>query len=115
MSPAPAQRPASRGKRDVPADLPGADLIAAGVAALERGQHTREALLVAVAATRLEEIGLRIPAAAATIEEPNLALYAAVREGGGGHSQYNALLRRLASFIRTASQVLPRRQNPECG
>ena len=113
MYPDPAQHPTPRGKRDVPTDLPGADLIAAGIAALERGQRTREALLVAIAATRLEEIGLRIPAAAAMIKEPNLALYAAVRDGGGGHSQYNALLRRLTSFMRAASQVLPRRQNLE--
>ncbi len=48
--------------------------------------------------------------AAAAIENPNLALYAAVCEAGGGHSHYNALLRRLVSFMRAAEQVLPRRE-----
>lgn len=85
-------------------------MITAGIAALKRGERTQEALLVAVASTRLKEIGLDVPAAASRIKTPNLALYAAVREGGGGHSQYNALLRRLTSFMRSATQVMPRRE-----
>ncbi len=87
-------------------DLPGKDLVASGIAALERGEHTIEALLVALARTRLRAIGLEIPEAADSIKEPNLALYAAVCESGGGHSQYNALQRRLTSFARAADQVL---------
>jgi len=89
--------------------LPGAGLITDGIAALKRGERTQEALLVAIASTRLKEIGLDVPDAASRIKNPNLALYAAVCRGGGGHSQYNALLRRLTSFIRTATQVLPSR------
>ena len=95
----------SGGKPDVRPDLPGGDLIAAGIAALDRGERTQEALLVAVAPNRLEALGLSVPPAAFEIDDPNMALYAAVSEGGGGHSQYNALLRRLSSFIRAASQV----------
>ena len=97
----------SGGKPNVPPDLPGADLIAAGIAALQRGERTQEALLVAVAPNRLEELGLSVPPVAFEIDDPNMALYAAVHEGGGGHSQYNGLLRRLSSFIRAASQVRP--------
>ena len=110
MSPKPARRLMSLRKRDLPSDLPGADLVVSGIAALEHGERTTEALLVAVAATRLQRIGLDIPKAAAAIENPNLALYAAVCEAGGGHSHYNALLRRLVSFMRAAEQVLPRRE-----
>ena len=65
-------------------DLPGGDLVAAGIAALERGEHTIETLLVALAPTRLREFGLEIPKAADAIKEPNLALYSAVCEAGGG-------------------------------
>ena len=38
---------------EAPADLPGAELVAAGVEALRRGEWTVEALLVAVGARRL--------------------------------------------------------------
>lgn len=93
------------------AALPGADLISAGVSALKRGDCTPEALLVAAAATRLGELGVEVPSAAEADESPNLALYAAVQASGGGHSQYNALKRRLDSFIRAAAMMLPR-QSP---
>ena len=88
-------------------NLPGADLVKAGIEALGRGEHTIEALLVALAARRLRELGLHIPKAADAITEPNLALYAAVCEAGGGHSEYNALQRRLFSFARAADALLP--------
>ena len=88
--------------QDIPFDLPGADLVAAGIAALRRGERTREALLVAVTPSRLRELGLNIPAPADAIEEPNLALYAAVCDAGGGYSDYNALIQRLVSFAQAA-------------
>ena len=91
-----------RNVQDIPFDLPGADLVAAGIAALRRGERTREALLVAVTPSRLRELGLNIPAAADAIEEPNLALYAAVCDAGGGYSDYNALIQRLVSFAQAA-------------
>lgn len=94
-----AQHPISRDRRDIPPHLPGADLVAKGIEALRRGQRTQEAFLVAVAATRLAALGVRIPQVAFAIKTPNLTLYDAVCEAGGGHSQYNALLRRLTSFI----------------
>ena len=103
MCPNPQYSPTPHLKESVPPDLPGADLVAAGIAALERGEQTQEALLVAVAATRLQEIGLNIPPV--RIKDSNLKLYAAVCKGGGGHSQYNALLRRLTSFVRAATQI----------
>ena len=92
----------------LPAELPGADLVAAGVAALRRREFTAEALLVAVGAPRLRGLGLDIPDVSDEIEEPELALYAAVRKDGGGHSGYNALIRRLVSFERAADAALRR-------
>ena len=87
-------------------NLPGAELIEGGIAALKRGDRTTEALLVALAAVRLRGIGLDIPAAADDIAEPNLALYGAVREQGGDHFDYNALLGRLSSFADAAEWLL---------
>ena len=96
-----AGQPARRGA-PFPPDLPGADLVTAGLAALQRRDFSIEALLVAVGAPRLRRAGLELPAAAAEPEAPELALYAALRARGGGdaHSRYNALIRRLVSFER---------------
>ena len=90
----------------LPPHLPGADLVGAGIASLERGEHSVEALLVALAAERLRALGLNVPQAADSISAPNLALYAAVRDGGGDHFDYNALLRRLSSFADAAEWLL---------
>lgn len=91
---------------DLPVNLPGADLIAAGLAALERGERTKEALLVALGAPRLRDIGLEVPRLADRITEPNLELYARVRQTGGDHFDYNALLGRLSSFADAAEWLL---------
>ncbi len=45
----------------IPSDLPGADLIALGIAALRQREITVEALLVAAGATRLRAAGLDVP------------------------------------------------------
>ena len=86
--------------------LPGADIVGDGIAALNHGERTVEALLVSMAAARLRDIGLNIPAAADHIAAPNLALYEAVRLAGGDHFDYNALLGRLSSFADAAEWLL---------
>ncbi len=85
-----------------PPDLPGADLVAAGLEALEHGEATVEALLVSVGAPRLRAAGLDVPDLACIEQPPELALYAALGADGQGnaHSRYNALIRRLVSFER---------------
>ena len=84
-----------------PPNLPGADLVAAGIAALQRRDFNVEALLVAVGAPRLRRAGLVLPVAAGEPEAPELALYDALLSGkGDAHSRYNALIRRLVSFER---------------
>lgn len=93
---------------DLPRRLPGAELVGEGIAALERGQRTIEALLVTLAAPRLRDIGLDIPKAADHIAEPNLALYAAVQQAGGDYFDYNALLGRLSSFADAAEWMIGR-------
>ena len=91
----------TRAAAPFPPNLPGADLVTAGIAALRRRDFNVEALLVAVGAPRLRRAGLDLPPAASEPEAPELALYAALRGGhGDAHSRYNALIRRLVSFER---------------
>ena len=82
-------------------DLPGAELVSAGLAALERDEPTAEALLVAIGASRLRHAGLEVPTLP-RIQDPEISLYQALckTEGANAHSAYNALIRRLVSFER---------------
>lgn len=83
-------------------DLPGADLVRAGVEDLRRGEFTIEALLVAVGAPRLRASGLPVPEASGWPDLPEHALYEAIGRSGvaNSHSRYNSLIRRLVSFER---------------
>ena len=58
-------------------NLPGADLVVSGIEALQRGEMTVEALLVAVGAKRLRAAGLQVSQAALP-DQPELALYTAL-------------------------------------
>jgi hypothetical protein len=82
--------------------LPGADLVQRGLADLDGGHESAEALLVSVGAPRLRSAGIEI---SAPIPSPEHKLYALlVREkGNAAHSAYNALIRRLVSFERAAA------------
>ena len=82
--------------------IPGGELVAAGLEALGRGEHSVEALLVAVGAPRLRALGIAAPDAGRLPGHPELALYHAIRREhpGDAHSRYNALIRRLVSFER---------------
>jgi len=84
------------------AGLPGAELIAAGLADLEHGAETDESLLVSMAAPRLRALGFDVPAPFA---DPELRLYSRLtaQHGAAAHSRYNALVRRLVSFQRAAA------------
>ena len=83
----------------VPADLPGADLVAQGLEDLARGEETLASLLVAIGAPRLRQLGLTVPGAPA---QPEHRLYAllAREDSDSAHGRYNALIRRLVSFER---------------
>ena len=108
--------------RQALAGLPGAELVCAGLAALEAlaedNRETRaaapelsvEALLVAIGARRLRRAGLHVPDVPGMPKEPELALYhvLARQHPNGTHSRYNALIRRLVSFER-AVEALSRR------
>jgi hypothetical protein len=82
--------------------LPGADLVAKGIADLARGERSAEAWLVSIGATRLRfRAGIDVPTA---LLHPEDGLYdlLARTDPDTAHSRYNALVRRLVSFERAA-------------
>ena len=87
-----------------PDDLPGADLIAAGLRDLLAGVESVPALLVAIGAPRLASLGIEVPSSPANPEHRLYALLEA-QDPPGAHSRYNALIRKLVSFERAAECV----------
>ncbi|MGP1387705.1 MAG: hypothetical protein ACTS2F_29475 [Thainema sp.] len=79
--------------------LPGAELILSGLHDLQNGEfNTVEALLVAIASTRLKAAGLDVPKKQLA-SEPELTLYTYLEnERDDAYSYYNALLDSLNSF-----------------
>ena len=82
-------------------ELPGQELVDAGVADLREGRETVEALLVSVGARRLRAVGVDVPEPFSSAE---IRLYELLcrEHGDDAHGRYNALLRRLVSFERAA-------------
>lgn len=80
--------------------LPGSDIVKRGVADLEHGVESIDALLVSIGAPRLRLAGIHIPAN--TLEKPELRLYRTLanKYGDAAHSRYNALIARLVSYER---------------
>jgi hypothetical protein len=82
-----------------PSGLPGAELIEAGLADLTSRVESVPALLVAVGAPRLRQLGVAVPE---TPPDPEHRLYALLArdDPDSAHSRYNALIRRLVSYER---------------
>ena len=88
--------------------IPGADLITAGLADLRAGRRSEESLLVSSAAQRLRLLGYVVPEAMAA--DPDGELYELVRLRVGdarAHGTYNALRRRMVSFLRSSPDAAP--------
>lgn len=83
------------------AELPGGDLIEAGLRDLKGGVESEAALLVSIGAPRLVSLGLDVNGAFQNAEH---RLYERLSAGDSdsAHSRYNALIRRLVSFERAA-------------
>jgi hypothetical protein len=88
--------------------LPGADLVAAGIADLERGVESVEALLVSIGAPRLGRLGFDVRS---PFPSPEHRLYELLAQDDpdAAHSRYNALIRRLVSFERAAERAVSAR------
>lgn len=78
----------------MPDALPGAELVERGVADLRAGRHSVESALVARATSRLREAGVDVPKTSSS--DPGAELYQLL---GRDHGRYNALSRRLVSYL----------------
>ena len=87
------------------AALPGADLVRKGLRDLHLGQESNESLLVEIGASRLRQLGYEIERSPREFPAHQLFLRLAEEDPRRAHSQYNALLRRLASFHHSARCV----------
>lgn len=87
--------------------LPGGDLVCKGLADLEHGRYTEEALLLLVAGPALRVVGIAVPDPPDVPRPREHLLYAQIesRLGRGAHSRYNSLLRRINSFVKTYATV----------
>ncbi len=86
--------------------LPGYDLVSRGITDLRSGQESIPAFLVGLATGRLTELGIEVPPP--WFDDAPDRLYVAVEAAVGdeaAHSHYNALRRRLVSFIHAAAVV----------
>lgn len=93
--------------KDVPADLPGHELVSAGLADLAAGRESESALVVAMAAPRLRALGYDVPSGAG--ERPSHRLYELLAGSDqDAHSRYNALVGRMVSFARAAEHASTR-------
>jgi hypothetical protein len=90
--------------RDVPVNLPGHELVSAGLADLAADRESESGLLVAMAAPRLRALGFDVPEGGG--ERPSHRLYELLSEADpGAHSRYNALVARIVSFARAAEHA----------
>jgi hypothetical protein len=85
-------------------DLPGGELIDAGLDDLRQGRESVPALLVSIGAPRLRRLGYDIPH---LFDDPEGRLYEllAREDSDTAHGRYNALIRRLVSFERAAESL----------
>lgn len=85
-------------------EIPGSELIEAGLRDLAEGRRSVPALLVSIGAPRLRQLGHKV---VSPIEDAEHALYEmlAADDPDSAHGRYNALVRRLVSFERAAACV----------
>jgi hypothetical protein len=86
--------------------LPGAEIVLPGIADLEAGRRSVNAIAVQCAATRLRRIGLNAPGVDGEVPAAH-QLYGELSGelGNGAHSRYNAILARVASFAGAAERA----------
>ena len=86
-------------------ELPGGDLVEAGLADLAAGRESDEALLVAAFTPRLRRLGVEVPPHEVCDPEHRLYERLARESHDTAHSRYNALVRRLVSFARALAAL----------
>lgn len=87
-------------------NLPGAEIVLAGIADLKKGRMTTNALAVQSAAPRLRSLGLDAKSAEDDVPAAHRLYWQLNRElGDAAHSRYNAILGRVLSFARAAERA----------
>lgn len=86
--------------------LPGAEIVLPGLADLQAGRMSTDALAVRSAAPRLQALGFETGEPASG-EPPAHQLYRQLHLelGDGAHSRYNAILNRVISFAQAAERA----------
>jgi hypothetical protein len=86
------------------AEVPGSELIGAGLRDLADRRESDAALLVSMAAPRLRLLGLRVPV---VLRDPEARLFVRLAElhGDAAHTRYNAAVRRVVAFQHAAPIV----------
>jgi hypothetical protein len=83
-------------------DIPGSELVEAGLRDLVAGRTSVAALVVSIGAPRLRQLGFEVTSPIADAEHA-LFLLLAADDADSAHGRYNALIRRLVSFERAAA------------
>lgn len=86
--------------------LPGSEIVLAGLDDLAAGRESANASAVAMASRRLTAAGIDVPSPPAG-EPAGHSLYRQLTESGerDPHSRYNAVVRRVLSFIRAVEHA----------
>ena len=85
-------------------DLPGGEVIRAGLDDLAAGRQSIASLLVEIGAPRLSWLGIRLPATPGPDADHQLYRLLASQHGLEAHSQFNSWIRQLVSFERALEQ-----------
>jgi len=87
-------------------ELPGAEIVLAGLADLKAGSVSINALAVQSAAPRLRALGLEVEGAEGEVPAAH-RLYGQLHRdlGDAAHSRYNAILSRVTSFAQAAERA----------
>lgn len=86
--------------------LPGAEIVLPGLADLQEGRMSTNALAVQSAAARLRSLGFAAPADEGDVPAAHRLYQQLSKElGDGAHSRYNAILSRVTSFTRAAERA----------
>jgi hypothetical protein len=86
-------------------ELPGGELVTEGLIDLIDGRETIAALLVAIGAPKLRQIGITMPEYNLPVPEHRLYDLLAEEDMDSAYSRYNALIHKLVSFECAASCV----------
>lgn len=78
--------------------IPGEEFVRDGLVDLKEGRETVSALLVAIGAPRLRQLGIDVPKHSFTSPEHRLYAVLANEDSDSAHSRYNALIQRLVSY-----------------